>query len=294
MLDNALKTMLAAVRKAGTYVSRDFYEGENRPQSKGVASFFTKTDLYSENNIVKELFSAGYKYHFLTEENSDIAYTCNMQAQNQNLIWVLDPLDGTTNFINHHPLIGISLALARGNVENDKAIIRDVIVGVIYLPILSEAYFSTLEGAFLSDKNGNNVKLHNKIAGKLEKTALAHSIFMFSFPKEDMDHTSDKAAQFNATLEKIKAFQCCLRISGSIVSDMIYLLTGKAVAVMHYSCKIWDVAAGFAILKQSNYKFISPLTGEYLSDPESLCTSGFIAGNSFVINLLRREFFAKA
>ncbi|WPX97977.1 inositol monophosphatase family protein [Candidatus Fokinia crypta] len=294
MLDNTLKTMLVAVRKAGTYISRDFYEGGAKLQLKGVSSFFTKTDLYSENNIIKELFNAGYKYYFLTEENSDLAYTYSMQAQNSNLIWVLDPLDGTANFINNHPLIGISLALAKGKkIEDNKFEIDSIVIGLIYLPIICEAYFSTLEGAFLSDKNGNNIRLHNKIIGKLEKSALAHSMFMFSFPKEDTNCHIDEVRKFDTIIEKIKAFQCCLRISGSIVSDMIYLLTGKAVAIMHYSCKIWDVAAGFGILKQSNYKFISPITGEYLHSPESLCENGFIAGNSSVINLLRRELFER-
>ena len=134
-----LNVMVQAVLKAGRGLARDFGEVENLQVSlKGPGDFVSAADQRAEETLVAELKKARPGYAFLTEESGAIAGTDKTNR------WIVDPLDGTTNFLHGIPIFAISLALERDG---------ELVAGVIYNPVLNELYVAERgQGAFLNDR----------------------------------------------------------------------------------------------------------------------------------------------
>src|ERR1700690_1567878 len=134
-----LNVMVNAVLKAGRGLARDFGEVENLQVSlKGPGNFVTSADRRAEGTLVEELRKARPGYSFLTEETGEIL------GPDKTHRWIIDPLDGTTNFLHGIPLFAISVAFEREG---------HLVAGVVYNPILNELYVAESgQGAFLNDR----------------------------------------------------------------------------------------------------------------------------------------------
>ena len=134
-----MNVMTKAARMAGRGLARDFGEVENlQVATKGPADFVSKADLKAEKIIYEELAHARPHYNFLMEEQGIVEGTDKTHR------WIIDPLDGTTNFLHGIPLFAISIALERDG---------ELVAGLVYNPIMDEMFTAEKgTGAFLNDR----------------------------------------------------------------------------------------------------------------------------------------------
>ena len=204
-----LNIMIKAAEKASKSVIRDFGEVEKLQVSKkGPYDFVTKTDKYVEKVLIEELSKIKKNYSFITEETGIIK---NKDKEN---IWIIDPIDGTTNFLHGIPHFAICIALQYKN---------EIISGLIFDPIKDEIFFAEKDkGAFL-----NNQRL------RVSK-------------KNSIDD-----CLFSSNHEGVKFSNLNMRYSGCAALDLAYVASGRLDGFFHNNINLWDVAAGEILVKEA-------------------------------------------
>ncbi len=201
--------MIKAAEKASKSVIRDFGEVEKLQVSKkGPKDFVTRTDKQVEKILIEELSKSKKNYSFLSEEVGKIN---NKDKEN---IWIIDPIDGTTNFLHGIPHFAISIALKTN---------EEIVSGLIFDPIKDEMYFSEKnKGAFL-----NNQRL------RVSK-------------KNSLD-----VCLFSSNQEGVKFSDLNMRCSGSAALDLAYVASGRYDGYFHNKINIWDIAAGALMVEEA-------------------------------------------
>jgi myo-inositol-1(or 4)-monophosphatase len=228
-----ITVMCGAARKAGRALTRDFGEVEHLQVSKKSPSdFVSAADHRAETVVRTELARARARYRFLMEESGAIA---GADTSNR---WIVDPLDGTTNFLHGIPHFAVSIALERDN---------ELIAGVVYNPIVDEMYWAEKgKGAFL---NGRRLR----VSGRKE---LAVALFATGIPFAGRrDH-----ALFLRQLEKVMAVSAGVRRFGSAALDLAYLAAGRYDGFWETGLSPWDMAAGIVLVREAG-GFVSDLDG---------------------------------
>ena len=204
-----LNLMIKSCEKVSKILIRDFGEVEKLQVSiKGPKNFVTNSDKKVEDMLVKELSKSKKKYSFLTEESGFIK---NEDTKN---FWVIDPIDGTTNFINGVPHFCISVGLVLDN---------EIVSGVIYDPIKDEIYYAEKNsGAFMNNKS---IRVSRK--------------------KEISE------CLFSSNSKKISSDGLTIRITGSAALDLAYVSCGRFDGSFHKNLSLWDIAAGFILVKEA-------------------------------------------
>ena len=204
-----LNVMIKACEKASKILIRDFGEIENLQVSKkGPKDFVTNSDLRTEKIIIEELKKARPSYSFISEENG---IENNKDINNT---WIIDPIDGTINFLHGIPHFAISVALR----SNDE-----IVSGLIYDPIKDEMFFAEKNnGAFY---NNQRIRVSNK--NNLDEClfAIGNNI------KNKLDFPYRK--------------------SGSAALDMAYVASGRYDGYFQNNLNIWDIAAGIILIKEA-------------------------------------------
>ena len=208
-ISSNLNLMIKAAEKASKSVIRDFGEIEKLQVSKkGTKDFVTKTDKNVEKILIDELSKSKKNYSFLSEEIGKIN---NKDKEN---IWIIDPIDGTINFLHGIPHFAISIAL-----QSDGQIIS----GLIFDPIKDEMYYSEKnKGAFL-----NNQRLRVS-----KKSSLDDCLF-------SSNHEGVKFSNLN------------MRCSGCAALDLAYVASGRLDGYFHNKINIWDIAAGALMVEEA-------------------------------------------
>ena len=208
-ISSNLNLMIKAAEKASKSVIRDFGEIEKLQVSKkGPKDFVTKTDKNVEKILIDELSKSKKNYSFLSEEIGKIN---NKDKEN---IWIIDPIDGTINFLHGIPHFAISIAL-----QSDGQIIS----GLIFDPIKDEMYYSEKnKGAFL-----NNQRLRVS-----KKSSLDDCLF-------SSNHEGVKFSDLN------------MRCSGSAALDLAYVASGRLDGYFHNKINLWDIAAGVLMVEEA-------------------------------------------
>jgi len=206
-----LNIMIKACEKASKVIIRDFGEVENlQVAKKGPRDFVTKTDKKVEEILIDELTKSKKNYSFLTEESGYI------ENNDKNKRWIIDPIDGTTNFLHGIPHFAISIALEIDN-ELKSALIHD--------PIKNEIFFAEKDnGAFF---NNHRIKVSNKS------------------DVEDCLFSSDQNGL------KIIYPNLNMRSTGCAALDLAYVGSGRLDGFFHNKINLWDVAAGILIVKEA-------------------------------------------
>tara|TARA_Y100001935_G_C17258856_1_gene485195 strand:+ start:406 stop:1152 length:747 start_codon:yes stop_codon:yes gene_type:complete len=206
-----LNLMIKASEKASKIIIRDFGELENLQVSKkGPKDFVTKTDKRVEKIIIDELTKSKKNYSFITEETGEIL------NKNRDVFWIIDPIDGTTNFLHGVPHFAISIALQ---------IDGEIISGLIYDPIKNEIFYAEKNnGSFM---NNNRVRVSNK-------SNIDECLF----------------ATDNYGIKKIYP-KINLRNTGCAALDLAYVGCGRFDGYFHNHINIWDVAAGKIIIEEA-------------------------------------------
>ncbi len=229
-----LNIMCQAASKAGRSLTRDFGEVENLQVSrKGPADFVSNADKSAEKIIFEELQYARPTYSFLMEEGGEVK---GSDGQHR---WIIDPLDGTTNFLHSIPLFAVAIALERNG---------EIVASVIYNPIMEELYTAERgAGAWL-----NNRRL--RVAGrkKLADAVLSTGI--------KVTGTSNDAKAMKQ-LAAISPTCAGIRRTGSACTDLAWLAAGRFDGYWEAKLSPWDIAAGLLLVREAG-GFVTDLSGK--------------------------------
>jgi myo-inositol-1(or 4)-monophosphatase len=216
--------MIKAARKASGKLKRDYGEIEQLQVSKkGQADFVTVADIRTEEILHDTLSHARPEYGFLMEESGTIV------GDDPNRRWIIDPIDGTTNFIHGIPHFAISIALE----EKGK-----ITAGVIYEPIHDQMFWAEKgNGAWLNDRR-------MRVSGR---TQMEQSIFATGIPFIGRgDHK-----QFLQQIESVMAASAGIRRFGSAALDLAYVAAGRFDGFWETNLQPWDIAAGIIIVREA-------------------------------------------
>ena len=247
--------MIRAARKASKYIVRDFLELEQLQVSvKGQNDFVTNVDIKVQEIIHSELIKARKDYGFIMEEGQSE----KLDAEN---IWIIDPIDGTLNFMHGLPYFSISIALR---------IQQKMFAGIVYNPILNELYWAEEgSGAFLNDKR-------LRVSGRKN---LENSVIALGIPFLGRgDHKKHLKMQSNV-MNKVAG----LRRFGAASLDLCQVASGRVDGFWEEGLSIWDIAAGTIIVKEAG----GIISGIDKSE-NPLDTGNIIAGNPNVVFALQK------
>jgi len=208
-ISSNLNIMIKAAEKASKSVIRDFGEVEKLQVSKkGPRDFVTKTDKNVEKILIEELTKTKKNYSFLSEEIGEI------NNKDRDNIWIIDPIDGTTNFLHGIPHFAICIALQSN---------KEIISGLIFDPIKDEMFFAEKnKGAFL---NNHRLRVSNK--------------------------NSIEECLFSSNHEGVKFSNLNMRYSGCAALDLAYVASGRLDGFFHNKINLWDVAAGILLVQEA-------------------------------------------
>jgi len=204
-----LNIMIKACEKASKFLIRDFGEIENlQVLKKGPKDFVTNSDLKIEKIIIEELNKARPNYSILSEEKG------LKKNKDQDNTWIIDPIDGTINFLHGVPHFAISIALKSKN---------EIIAGIIFDPIKDEMFYA--------EKN-NGAFFNNQRIRVSKKNKIEDCLFV--------------------TGNKIKIIPDLIyRKTGSAALDMAYVAAGRYDGYFQHDIKLWDIAAGIVLVKEA-------------------------------------------
>ena len=207
-----LNIMIKAAEKASKVLIRDFGEVEKLQVSiKGPSNFVTNADKKAEKIIIEELSKSRKKFSILSEEIGEI------KNSDINNVWIIDPIDGTTNFLHGVPHFAISIALKSNN---------EIISGLIFDPIKNEMFYA--------EKN-NGAYFNNKRMKVSRKKILEECLFATGGKKEIKTDLNT-------------------RKSGSAALDMAYVAAGRYDGYFQNHLNLWDIAAGIIMVKEAGGK----------------------------------------
>jgi len=253
-----INVMVKAVEAAGRGLLRDFGEVENLQVSrKGPADFVSQADIRTERILVKELTKARPGFGFLLEEGGTI------QGEDEDKRWIIDPLDGTTNFLHGIPHFAISVALEERG---------ELIAAMVYNPITDEKFWAEKgQGAFL---NGRRLR----VAGR---RSMDDAVYATGIPfRGHGDH-----GRFLNELESIMKVSAGVRRYGAASLDLAFVAAGRFDGFWETGLQSWDIAAGILLVKEAG-GFVS----EFDARQKMLESGNIVAGNEFQHNLLLKSF----
>jgi myo-inositol-1(or 4)-monophosphatase len=257
MLHSALlNVMVKAARKAGRGLKRDFGELEQLQVSvKGPANFVSAADHRAEQILYEELERARPGYGFLGEEGG------RREGADKTNTWIVDPLDGTTNFLHGIPHFGISVALERDGT---------IVAGVVYNPATEDLFVGERgKGAYLNDQR-LRVSGRRQFGDAVVACALPHR------GRGDLP-------LFRKELARVQEQVAGLRRFGAAALDLAWVAAGKLDAYWERSLSPWDMAAGILLVREA---------GGFVTDGKGgdamLATGDIVAGNE----VMQRELLA--
>jgi len=251
MLQSALmNVMIKAARRAGRSLKRDLGEIENLQVSlKGPANFVSLADKRAEEMLLTDLLKARPGYGFIGEEGGVRV------GDDKTHTWIVDPLDGTTNFLHGIPQFAISIGLQREGV---------MIAGVIYNPANDELYTAERgKGAFLNDTR-------LRVAGRRR---LDECVIACGLPHIGRGDHNLSRLEMTAIQNKVAG----LRRFGAASLDMAFVAAGRLDGYWERNLSPWDMAAGQIMIREAGGT-VSGMAG----DDDPLKTGHVIAGNEFV------------
>lgn len=245
-----INVMVRAAEKAGRALIRDFGEVEQLQVSrKGPADFVSAADTKAERIVRQELTRARPDFGLLMEEGGQV------EGADGEHRWILDPLDGTTNFLHGLPHFAVSIALQWR---------QDIVAGVIYDPLKDEIFWAEKgAGAYLGDR-----RLRVSGRGRLADAVLATGI-PFLGRQEGEGHR-----KFLTELESVMRQTSGVRRWGAASLDLAYVAAGRYDGFWETGLSPWDVAAGIVIVREAG-GYVTEISGR----PHRLESQTILAAN---------------
>jgi myo-inositol-1(or 4)-monophosphatase len=254
-----MNVLTQAVQKVGRRLLRDFVEVENlQVSSKGPGDFVSQADLRAEGSLKEELGRARPGWAFLGEEGGQAAGDWEWR-------WVVDPLDGTTNFLHGIPHWAISVGVER-RVAEDKT---ELVAGCIYNPAANELFWAEKGvGSFLNDRR-------LRVSGRRD---MVQALFATGIPFAKVQ----RKAEFSATLARLMPQVAGVRRFGSAALDLAWVAAGRYDGYWELGVNRWDIAAGLVIVREAGGIITDPAGGDTFYE-----TGNVVCGNTTLQPKLR-------
>ena len=248
-----LNVMIAAARKTARALQRDFGEVENLQISrKGPSDFVSSADLKAEKTLFEELSKARPGYGFVMEERGVVEGTDKTNR------WLVDPLDGTTNFLHGIPHFAISIGLERDGV---------LVAGVVYNPVRDELFWAEKgAGSYLNDR-----RLRVAARNDMRDALIATGTPFFGKPGHE------KALK---EIERVIAKTAGIRRWGAASLDLAYVAAGRFDGYWERGLNTWDIAAGAVIVREAGGVVTEPDGDDFMK------TGAVLAANPALAPLL--------
>ncbi|MDR2861819.1 MAG: inositol monophosphatase [Syntrophobacterales bacterium] len=250
-----LESVIDIARKAGQLL-REKFDQPHDIEYKGRINLVTEADHASEALIMAEIQSRYPHHDILTEESAAI-------TRGSDFCWVIDPLDGTTNYAHGYPVFCVSVALAKKG---------EVCFGAVYNPMLDEMFYGERgNGAFLNGK-----QIHVSATADMLKSLLATG-----FPYDIRDSRENNMNYFYAMATEVQA----VRRAGAAALDMAYVAAGRFDGFWELKLMPWDTAAAWLLIEEAE-GVVTDLYGKpfHLQSPHALASNGHI--HEGMINIL--------
>jgi myo-inositol-1(or 4)-monophosphatase len=262
-LQTLCHSVCALARETGAFIREEGKKFSlSRVEVKGRNDFVSYVDKTSEQKLVAGLAALLPESGFIAEEG-----TSTLKGEVYN--WIIDPLDGTTNFIHGLPCFAISIALMQD---------KKIVLGVIYEINLDECFYSWEGGkAYLNER-----KIHVSTAADL-----SHSLIATGFPYYDYNRMESYLGMLEYCMKNTHG----LRRLGSAATDLAYVACGRFEAFYEYSLQPWDVAAGAFIVQQAGGK-----VKDFKGGSDYIFGKEIVAGNSATFDEMLKtiqKFFVK-
>ncbi|WP_270728449.1 inositol monophosphatase family protein [Shimia sp. Alg240-R146] len=243
-----LNIMMKAARKAGRSLVKDFREVENLQVSmKGAGDFVSRADIAAEETLKEELLGARPTYGWLGEEGGELP------GKDPTRRWIVDPLDGTTNFLHGMPHWAISIALEHKG---------QIVAGVVFDAAKDEMFYAEKgEGAWLNDSQRLRVSGRHKMIESVFATGLPFGT------RPGLPETLQDLARVLPVTAGVRRF-------GSAALDLAYVAAGRYEGYWERGLHSWDLAAGMLIVKEAG-GLVEPINpdADILEDGEILCAN---------------------
>ena len=250
-----INVMVGAARKAARKLIRDFGEVENLQVSKkGPADFVSAADLRAEEVIHAELARARPDFGFLMEEGGVI------KGRDGTNRWIVDPLDGTTNFLHSIPHFAISIAHQGGS---------EILAGVVYEPLRDEMFTAEKgAGAFV---NGSRIRVS-------ARQNIAEAVFGTGIPFKGQPGHAEFLSRLEAVTERVAG----VRRLGSAALDLAYVAAGRFEGYWESGVSPWDIAAGLLLVREAG-----GLVGALTKGGDPLTAGDILASNAYLYEVMR-------
>ncbi len=216
-------SVVQIAKQAGEFISKESADFDlSKVELKGKSDLVSYVDKGAEKIIVEGLKSLVPEAGFLTEEKT-------VEQKQTEFTWIIDPLDGTTNFVHSMPGYAVSIGLSQGN---------EMILGVIYEVTRDEAFYAWKGGG--AYMNGSAIAVS-------QAAAIDDSLFATGFPI----YNFSKIKEYLAILNELMRNSHGLRRLGSAATDLAYVACGRCEAFFEYNLNAWDVAAGIIIVQEA-------------------------------------------
>ncbi|GGC38555.1 inositol monophosphatase [Siccirubricoccus deserti] len=258
-LSPALNVVVAAVQKAGKRLLRDFGEVEQLQVSmKGPGDFVSQADFRAEETLRTDLSRARPNFAFLMEESGSHG------SDDWEWRWVVDPLDGTTNFLHGIPHWCVSVGIEK-RIDAERT---EIMAGVIYNPAADELFWAEKGvGAFLNDKR-------LRVSGRRD---MQQAVFATGIPFAGVP----RKAEFSQILARVMPQVAGVRRFGAAALDLAWVAAGRYDGYWELGIKKWDMAAGLIMVREA---------GGFVTDPEGgdpYAEGNVVAGNQALHGKLR-------
>lgn len=239
-----LNTAVKAARRAGSVILRsiDRLDALNI-ETKGKNDFVSEVDRQAEAEIIKILHQAYPDHSILAEENGSF--------EGNEYQWIIDPLDGTTNYLHGFPVFAVSIALAFGN---------DLLHAVVYDPLRDELFTAT---------KGDGAMLNNRRLRTTNKKDITGSLLGTGFPFKDQQHLEVYLETFKALFPDSAG----IRRAGSAAIDLAYVAAGRLDGFWEIGLNPWDMAAGALLVSEAG-----GVCSDFSGGTDFLATGNIIAG----------------
>ena len=255
MLPATINIFEKAAKKAGRILARDFGEIENlQIQSKNVGDFVTSADLKVEQSLLETLKYYYPNVNYLTEESGHI------KGEGETII--IDPIDGTSNFIHGIPHVAIVIA---------KMVNNEITDGVIYNPILNEFYWASLGiGSWCNNKR-LRVSKRNELTNCLIGTGIPLGSRVYE--------------KFYIELDNISKNTAGVRRLGSAALDLAYVSSGKIDGFWERDLNLWDICSGVLLVKEAGGKISEPDGNIWTTKSRDIMVSNSLIHDKLLENL---------
>jgi len=259
-LQQALETVVKVAKEAGKLILKGYHATETNVQHKGIVDLVTDTDKSVEAYVIGELTKVYPESSFLAEESAASTYSLYDAPT-----WIIDPIDGTTNFVHKLPLFCVSIALS---------VNKQIVLGVIYVPLVDELFTAVKgKGSFLNGK-----PIHVAGATKLQQAVVGTNVGYDRSPA-NVDYITGKIKLL--MLNEVQSIRC----AGSAASEMVAVACGRLDIFYERGIHPWDIAAASIIVTEAG-GVVTDISGQ----PLDLLSRRVMCGNKNIVEVVTTIF----